>query len=156
MDRFIQHSFPFDAAMYPVAATLRADSAVCATRAINGYPVKHVMNITDVGHLTSDADTGEVLMMAYMNRQTLEMSLEKRETFFWSRSRQEIWHKGATSGHTQQICRIETDCDRDTLLILVDPRGPACHTNSFSCFFNRLFSTKEEKTLWLRNLEKKS
>lgn len=90
--------------------------------------------------IVQDAATQRVLMVAYMNRETLELSLEKRETVFWSRSRKEIWHKGATSGNTQPILRIETDCDRDTLLIFVKPNGPACHTGEFSCFFNEVYS----------------
>jgi phosphoribosyl-AMP cyclohydrolase / phosphoribosyl-ATP pyrophosphohydrolase len=90
--------------------------------------------------IVQDAATHRVLMVAYMTQETLELSLEKRETVFWSRSRKEIWHKGATSGNTQTICRIETDCDRDTLLIFVRPKGPACHTGEQSCFFNEVYS----------------
>ncbi len=90
--------------------------------------------------IVQDAATSRVLMVAYMTRQTLEQSLEIKETVFWSRSRQEVWHKGATSGNTQQICRIETDCDLDTLLIFVAPRGPACHTGATSCFYNLVYS----------------
>jgi phosphoribosyl-ATP pyrophosphohydrolase/phosphoribosyl-AMP cyclohydrolase len=90
--------------------------------------------------IVQDVATHRVLMVAYMTQETLELSLEKRETVFWSRSRKEIWHKGATSGNTQTICRIETDCDRDTLLIFVKPKGPACHTGEQSCFFNEVYS----------------
>ncbi|WP_138315492.1 phosphoribosyl-AMP cyclohydrolase [Rhodoluna limnophila] len=78
--------------------------------------------------------TGRVLMLAWMNHESLLLSLEKGETVFWSRSRQELWHKGATSGNTQEIVSIEADCDADTLLIKVKENGPACHTDSESCF----------------------
>jgi len=90
--------------------------------------------------IVQDAATGRVLMVAYMNRETLERSLKEHETYFWSRSRREVWHKGATSGNTQQIVRIEADCDGDALLISVRPRGPACHTGVESCFFTEVFS----------------
>ncbi len=96
--------------------------------------------------IVQDAATSRILMVAYMTRQTLEQSLEIQETVFWSRSRREIWHKGATSGNTQKIVRIETDCDCDTLLIFVTPRGPACHTGATSCFFNLIFSEGKGKT----------
>lgn len=76
----------------------------------------------------------EVLMMAWMNRESLSQTLEIGETVFWSRSRQEFWHKGATSGNTQSVRSITPDCDRDTLLILVHEHGPACHTGSRTCF----------------------
>jgi phosphoribosyl-AMP cyclohydrolase len=78
--------------------------------------------------------TGRVLMMAWMNHDSLAQSIECGETVFWSRSRNEFWHKGATSGNTQQIVSIEADCDGDTLLIKVLENGPACHTGSESCF----------------------
>ena len=75
-----------------------------------------------------------VLMVAWMNSESLRLTIEKGETVFWSRSRNEIWHKGATSGNTQQVRMIELDCDGDTLLIQVDEAGAACHTGSESCF----------------------
>lgn len=78
--------------------------------------------------------TGRVLMMAWMNHESLSRSIEMGETVFWSRSRNELWHKGATSGNTQQIESIEVDCDSDSLLIRVVENGPACHTGSESCF----------------------
>jgi phosphoribosyl-ATP pyrophosphohydrolase/phosphoribosyl-AMP cyclohydrolase len=90
--------------------------------------------------IVQDAASSRVLMVAYMTRETLEQSLKIKETVFWSRSRKEVWHKGATSGNTQPICRIEADCDFDTLLIFVVPRGPACHTGATSCFFNLVYS----------------
>lgn len=88
--------------------------------------------------IVQDAGTGRVLTLAYMNRETVQLSLKERQTWFWSRSRQKIWHKGGTSGHTQQILRAEADCDGDALLVYVQPQGPACHTGKESCFFNGL------------------
>ena len=79
-------------------------------------------------------DTGEVLMMAWMNAESLQQTIECGETVFFSRSRQTLWHKGATSGNTQRVISMATDCDRDTLLIRVDSPGPACHTGTRSCF----------------------
>ena len=88
--------------------------------------------------IVQDANTGQVLMLAYMNRQSLSQTLESGETWFWSRSRGELWHKGATSGNTQQVREIRYDCDADTLLLRVEPSGPACHTGRQSCFYRRL------------------
>ena len=85
--------------------------------------------------IVQDADTKEVLMLAYMNRDSLHLTIEKRETIFWSRSRQELWHKGATSGNVQRVLEICLDCDQDALLIFVKPAGPACHTGNRTCFF---------------------
>ena len=94
-----------------------------------------------VAVVTQDAKSGKVLTVAWMNREALKATREKGETVFWSRSRRELWHKGATSGHTQKVREIRCDCDGDTLLILVDPAGPACHTGARSCFFQRLPDT---------------
>ena len=88
--------------------------------------------------IIQDSVTKQVLMMAYMNEESLYLTLQKGETVFWSRSRNEIWHKGATSGNTQRITAIYMDCDCDTLLIHVEPAGPACHTGAISCFFNEV------------------
>ena len=85
--------------------------------------------------VVQDAETNEVLMLAYMNRESLSLTLEKGETVFWSRSRSELWHKGATSGNIQKVVEIRVDCDADTLLILIQPAGPACHTGERSCFY---------------------
>lgn len=85
-------------------------------------------------------DTGEVLMVAYMSRESLDLTLERGETVFWSRSRRELWHKGATSGNTQRVRGILYDCDGDCLLVRVDigPDGVACHTGERSCFYRGL------------------
>ncbi len=88
--------------------------------------------------VVSHVATGEVLMVAWMNRESLALTLEGGETWFWSRSRKELWHKGATSGNTQRVRRLLVDCDGDTLLALVEPAGPACHTGHASCFFREL------------------
>lgn len=80
------------------------------------------------------SETGRVLMLAWMNQESLTRTLEIEETVFFSRSRQELWHKGATSGNTQKVLKIEFDCDGDTLLIQVRENGPACHTGAESCF----------------------
>ncbi len=90
-----------------------------------------------------DASTGEVLMVAYMNAESLKRSVESGRTWFWSRSRQKFWQKGETSGNVQRIREILYDCDQDTLLVKVDQTGPACHTGSRSCFF-RSFSQRGE------------
>lgn len=88
--------------------------------------------------IIQNAETGQVLMMAYMNAESLRLTFEKGETVFWSRSRQELWHKGATSGNIQKVIAIRVDCDEDTLLIQVQPMGPACHTGEVSCFYRRM------------------
>lgn len=81
-----------------------------------------------------DARTGEVLTLAYMNQETLDRTRESGETWLWSRSRNELWHKGATSGNTQRVVAITPDCDGDALVVSVIPNGPACHTGARSCF----------------------
>lgn len=85
--------------------------------------------------IVQDAVSKDVLMMAYMNRESLARTLESGEAVFWSRSRQELWHKGATSGNTQRVVSLAYDCDGDTLLVKVVPNGPACHTGSYTCFY---------------------
>lgn len=82
---------------------------------------------------------GEVLMLAYMNKESLKKTIETGYTWFFSRSRQELWNKGATSGHLQKVISITSDCDDDTLLIKVNQIGVACHTGSYSCFFNEIY-----------------
>ena len=88
--------------------------------------------------VVQDADTNQVLMLAYMNAESFQITLETKETHFWSRSRQELWHKGATSGNTQQVIEVKVDCDADTLLIRVHPAGPACHTGEQTCFYRNI------------------
>jgi phosphoribosyl-AMP cyclohydrolase len=88
--------------------------------------------------IVQDADTKEVLMMAYMNAEALQLTLERGEAHFWSRSRRELWHKGETSGNVQKVVEMFVDCDTDALLIRVQPMGPACHTGERTCFYRRL------------------
>lgn len=95
--------------------------------------------------IVQDARTGQVLMLAYMNSEALARTLKTGEAWFWSRSRGERWHKGATSGNTQRVVEIRYDCDADALLLRVEPRGPACHTGHASCFYRRLPGSPEEE-----------
>ena len=88
--------------------------------------------------VVQDRSTHEVLMVAWMNQDALRLTQETGQAHFWSRTRQEMWRKGATSGHVLHVQEIWVDCDADTLLLLVDPAGPACHTNHRSCFFRRI------------------
>ncbi len=88
--------------------------------------------------IVQDVNTNEVLMLAYMNAESLALTLSTGETHFWSRSRQELWHKGATSGNIQSVVDIRVDCDADTLLVLVNPAGAACHTGERSCFYRKV------------------
>lgn len=90
-----------------------------------------------------DAFTKQVLTLAYMNKESLQISLEKELTCFWSRSRQELWLKGETSGNYQHIVSITADCDKDALVVMVEPDGPACHLGTESCFNNTLFVSKQ-------------
>lgn len=84
--------------------------------------------------IVQNAATREVLTLAYMNRESLAKTIETRQTWFWSRSRGELWHKGETSGNTQKVVSLTLDCDGDAIVVLVDPAGPACHTGATSCF----------------------
>ena len=86
-----------------------------------------------------DAKTGKVLTLAYMNRESLKISMEEGKTCFWSRSRKELWRKGETSGNYQHIVKITADCDRDALTVLVEKDGPACHTGADSCFNEEIY-----------------
>ena len=92
--------------------------------------------------VVQDAQSGAVLMLAYLNEEALRLTLETGETHFWSRSRQELWHKGATSGNVQRVREVRVDCDADTILLKVDPAGPACHTGEYSCFYRNLTSNE--------------
>ena len=88
--------------------------------------------------IIQDAENGDVLMLGYMNEESIKRTLESGQVWFWSRSRQELWHKGATSGNYLNLRAIFKDCDVDTLLLQVDATGPVCHTGNRSCFFRRL------------------
>jgi len=102
--------------------------------------------------IVQDANTGAVLMLAYMNEQSLKISIEEGRTCFWSRSRQELWRKGATSGNVQHIISIKADCDKDTLIISVNADGPACHTGEPTCFFEDIYQNGEAEPFTLDKL----
>ena len=91
--------------------------------------------------IVQDAGTKEVLMMAYMNKDSLRLTLQTNETHFWSRSRGELWHKGATSGNVQRVVEVRVDCDADALLVCVNTGGPACHTGNQTCFYREMVNT---------------
>jgi len=93
--------------------------------------------------IAQDAETGMVLMMAWMNKEAVDATLETRRVTYWSRSRQAFWIKGETSGNVQKLREFRVDCDRDCLLVLVDQTGPACHTNRMSCFYTRVEEGQE-------------
>lgn len=97
--------------------------------------------------IVTDAGTGKVLMLAYMNSESLAITIKEEKTCFFSRSRNELWRKGATSGNVQQVVSIATDCDKDTLLVSVIPAGPACHTGNESCFFNTILENAAPFTI---------
>ena len=88
--------------------------------------------------IVQDAHTLQVLTLAYMNRESLEITIREERTCFWSRSRQELWRKGETSGNTQKVTALIADCDYDAIVVLVDKKGPACHTGAESCFHNEI------------------
>lgn len=88
--------------------------------------------------IVQDCDTREVLMMAWMNEESLRLTLETGRTWFWSRSRGQLWNKGETSGNFQEVVGIRVDCDCDTILVMAKPAGPACHTGHVSCFYREL------------------
>lgn len=99
-----------------------------------------------------DAETKRVLTLAYMNRESLKISMEKELTCFWSRSREELWLKGETSGNYQHIVSITADCDRDALVVMVEPDGPACHKGTVSCFNEKVFESDERHEFSLEGL----
>lgn len=88
--------------------------------------------------IVQDADTKEVLMLGYMNEEALRRTLSSGEVWFYSRSRQELWHKGATSGNKLKVCSVWQDCDSDTVLVIAQPAGPVCHTGNRTCFFQEM------------------
>jgi len=120
------------------------DDALCAPDATDTIDLAKLIESVRfdrdglVPAIVQDASDGCVLMMAWMNEEAIHRCVESGETWFWSRSRKEYWHKGETSGNTQRIIEMRADCDYDTLLVLVDPAGPACHTGNRSCFFRRI------------------
>ncbi|WP_342528483.1 bifunctional phosphoribosyl-AMP cyclohydrolase/phosphoribosyl-ATP diphosphatase HisIE [Chryseomicrobium sp. FSL W7-1435] len=97
--------------------------------------------------ILQDANSKKVLTLAYMNEESYNKTLETKETWLYSRSRQELWHKGATSGNTQQVVSITADCDQDALLVSVIPNGPACHTGAESCFHEPLVTGEQKATV---------
>ena len=98
--------------------------------------------------IVQHANTKQVLTLAYMNAQSLERTLESGETWFWSRSRSCLWHKGETSGNTQRVVGVTVDCDGDALILMVEPQGPACHTGEQSCFHNDISSASGNFVSW--------
>jgi len=88
--------------------------------------------------IVQDAKTKKILMQAYANKEAVELTLKTKKATYWSRSRNELWVKGETSGHTQKVISVSTDCDYDSLLYVVEQTGPACHTGEYSCFYNQL------------------
>ena len=102
--------------------------------------------------IVADARTKRVLMLAYMNRESLRISMERELTCFWSRSRQQLWLKGETSGNYQHIVSITADCDRDALVVLVEPDGPACHLGTASCFENPVYQSENRQEFSLEEL----
>ncbi|WP_209121416.1 bifunctional phosphoribosyl-AMP cyclohydrolase/phosphoribosyl-ATP diphosphatase HisIE [Alkalihalobacillus sp. BA299] len=123
------------------------------------------MNITElkfdekglIPAIVQDAQSKEVLTLAYMNEESLKKTIETRETWFYSRSRQELWHKGATSGNTQKVVDLRYDCDSDAVVVLVEPSGPACHKGVYTCFADSLLkdevSAKEDRFSIITRLE---
>ena len=104
--------------------------------------------------IVQDAKTRQVLTLAYMNRESLKVTMERELTCFWSRSRRELWLKGETSGNYQHVVSITADCDRDALVILVEPDGPACHKGTVSCFNDPVFESDERQEFSLASLMK--
>ncbi|PYZ92849.1 bifunctional phosphoribosyl-AMP cyclohydrolase/phosphoribosyl-ATP pyrophosphatase [Salipaludibacillus keqinensis] len=101
--------------------------------------------------IVQDQQSKQVLTLAYMNEESLTKTIESEETWFYSRSRQELWHKGATSGNTQKVTEIRFDCDQDALVVLVDPQGPACHKGDYSCFSDTLWAKQGASSDGARN-----
>lgn len=98
--------------------------------------------------IAQDAKTGEVLMLAYMNREALRLTLESGDAWFYSRSRQELWHKGDTSGSFLRVVSLVKDCDEDCILLKVNPEGPVCHTGNRTCFFQPIDS---KSRVWIQD-----
>ena len=107
----------------------------------NAFTDKYFQKSELLPAIIQEASTGQVLMLAYMNRESMQLTLDTGYTWFYSRSRKELWNKGATSGHLQKVVAVFGDCDDDTLLVQVEQTGPACHTGAHSCFFNEIIVT---------------
>ncbi len=141
-------------AVYAGTLDLKAAVRVChkfsgrrakTQEAVNDELERFFTKSSLVPAIVQDADTNEVLMLAYMDNEALSKTIETGYTWFYSRSRAALWNKGETSGNTQQVVSITADCDNDTLLVRVHPNGPACHTGSRTCFFKELVSEKKEE-----------
>jgi phosphoribosyl-AMP cyclohydrolase len=112
---------------------------MCALESPEKFPVDFEKGNGLIPAIAQDVRTGKVLMMAYMNREALEVTLREKRACYWSRSRQELWRKGDTSGDIQIVKDVLVDCDEDTILLLVEQQGRgACHTRRWTCFFRRL------------------
>ena len=105
--------------------------------------------------IVQDYKTGKVLMLAYMNEEALIKTLQTKEAWYWSRSRNKLWHKGETSGNIQKVLNIKLDCDGDTLLLIVDQKGPACHTGNYSCFYRGINDLDANFLFYLEDFIKK-
>ena len=138
------------------AGTLDLKAAVRACHKFSGKKAKTQAAVSDelerffrdsslIPAIVQDADTNEVLMLAYMNSEALSKTIETGYTWFYSRSRASLWNKGETSGNTQRVVSVTADCDNDTLLVRVHPNGPACHTGNRTCFFKELVAEKKEE-----------
>ena len=97
--------------------------------------------------IVQDIHTGQVLMLAWMNNAALDLTRQTGQAHFWSRSRQELWHKGATSGNILQVVDVRIDCDQDAILLLAIPAGPACHTGNTSCFYRKVTENDDLQTI---------
>jgi phosphoribosyl-ATP pyrophosphohydrolase/phosphoribosyl-AMP cyclohydrolase len=107
----------------------------------DGLDFKHRGGV--IPTVTQDTNTGEILMLAYSNEESLKKAIKLKEAVYWSTSRNEFWHKGETSGNTQKLVEILYDCDGDALVFKVEPKGPACHTGEKTCFYRKLISLVE-------------
>ncbi len=130
---------------------LQNDARICINEGKGVYYMEINLNDLDkyfvkselIPAIAVDVHTKKVLMLAYMNKESLQKTLETGYTWYWSRSRQELWNKGATSGHLQKVISIFADCDNDTLLLNVEQTGNACHTGHYSCFFTQIYGKPE-------------
>ena len=131
---------PFDLPEKLLGTTEFSDDITASALSYHGYIMAVGFKKGElIPAVVKDVKTNEVLMLAYMNKESLAKTLETGYTWFWSRSRQELWNKGATSGHLQKVVSIFGDCDDDTLLVNVEQTGVACHTGNYTCFFNQIF-----------------